>query len=59
MVEKVASNIIFQLWNKKDYNVMIDGRKFLDQATINDLKTYANIRKLLWNKVMITQLDAY
>ena len=47
MVEKVASNIIFQLWNKKDYNVMIDGRKFLDQATINDLKTYANIRKLL------------
>ena len=45
MVEKVASNIIFQLWKKKDYNVMIDERKFFDQPTKNDLKTYDNIRK--------------
>ena len=29
----------------KDYNVMIDGRIFLDQPVKNDLKTYDNIRK--------------
>ena len=30
---------------KKDYNVMIDERKFFHQPTKNDLKTYDNIRK--------------
>ena len=30
----------------KDYNVMIDGRNFFDQAIENDLKTYDNIRKI-------------
>ena len=30
----------------KDYNVMIDGRKFFDQLVRNDLRTYDNIRKL-------------
>ena len=29
----------------KDYNVLIDERKFFDQPTKNDLKTYDNIRK--------------
>ena len=29
----------------KDYNVMIDGRNFFDQAIKNNLKTYDNIRK--------------
>ena len=30
----------------KDYNVMIDGKYFLDQPIKNDLKTYENIRKI-------------
>ena len=30
----------------KDYNVMIDGRKFFDQPINNDVKTFENIRKL-------------
>ena len=29
----------------EDYNVMIDGRKFFDQTTKNDIRTYENIRK--------------
>ena len=28
------------------YNVVIDGRNFLDQPIKNDLKTYDNIRKI-------------
>ena len=31
----------------KDYNVLIDERKFFDQPTKNDLKTYDNIRKFV------------
>ena len=30
----------------KDYNVMIDGRIFLDQPVKTDLRTYDNIRKM-------------
>ena len=30
---------------KKDYNVMIDGKNFFDQPTNNMIKTYENIRK--------------
>ena len=30
----------------KDYNVMIDGRKFSHQTIKNDLKTFDNIRKI-------------
>ena len=30
----------------KDYNVMINGRNFFDQAIKNDLKTCDNIRKI-------------
>ena len=30
----------------KDYNVMIDGKNFFDQAIKNDLKAYDNIRKI-------------
>ena len=31
----------------KDYNVIIDGRNFLDQLIKNDLKTYDNIKKIV------------
>ena len=30
----------------KDYNIMIDGKNFFDQATNSDLKTYENILKI-------------
>ena len=30
----------------KDYNVMIDGKNFFDQAIKNNLKTYDDIRKI-------------
>ena len=30
----------------KDYNVMIDGRKFFDQPVKNDLRTFDNIQKI-------------
>ena len=30
----------------KDYNVMIDGKKFSDQPVKNDLRTYGNIQKI-------------
>ena len=30
----------------KDYNLMINGRNFFDQAIKNDLETYDNIRKI-------------
>ena len=30
----------------KDYNFVIDGRKFIDQPIKNDFKTYDNIRKI-------------
>ena len=43
IVEKVKSNIIFQLW-KKYYNVMINGRNFFNHPMKNDLKSYDNIK---------------
>ena len=44
-IEKVTSNIIFQLWKQKDY-VMINGRYFFDQTIKNNLRTYDNIHKI-------------
>ena len=40
----------------KDYNVMIDGKKFFDQPVKNDKVTYKNISKLLLVKEMTIQL---
>ena len=45
MVEKVTIGNLPTL-EKKDYNVMIDGRNSFDQPIKNDLKTYENIRKI-------------
>ena len=45
MVEKVTIGNLPTL-EKKDYNVMIDGRNSFDQPIKNDLKTYDNIRKI-------------
>ena len=44
-VEKVTIGNLPTL-EKKDYNVMIDGRNSFDQPIKNDLKTYENIRKI-------------
>ena len=30
----------------RDYNAIIDGRKFFDQLVKNDLRTYDNIQKI-------------
>ena len=40
----------------KDYNVMIDGKKFFDQPLKNDKVTHKNILKLLLVKEMTIQL---
>ena len=45
MVEKVTIGNLPTL-EKKDYNVLIDGRNSFDQPIKNDLKTYENIRKI-------------
>ena len=45
MVEKVTIGNLPTL-EKKDYNVIIDGRNSFDQPIKNDLKTYENIRKI-------------
>ena len=45
IVEKVTIGNLPTL-EKKDYNVMIDGRNSFDQPIKNDLKTYENIRKI-------------
>ena len=45
MVEKVTIGNLPTL-EKKDYNVMIDGRNSFDQPIKNDLKTYENIWKI-------------
>ena len=42
---------------KKDYNVIIDGRSFFDQTVKNDVRI--TFEKLQLVKVMITQLDVY
>ena len=34
----------------KDYNVMIDGKNFFDQAVKDDIRRYDNIRKLQLHK---------
>ena len=34
----------------KDYNAMIDGKKFFDQSINRELKTYENIRKIATGK---------
>ena len=45
MVEKVTIGNLPTL-EKKDYNVMIDGRNSFDQPIKNDLITYDNVRKI-------------
>ena len=35
----------------KDYNLMIDGRKFFDQPAANKLITYTNIRKIYTGQI--------
>ena len=37
-VDKVTSNIIFQLWKKKDRNVIIDRSNLFDQPIKKDFK---------------------
>ena len=46
IVEKFTSNVIFQLWKEKIYNVVIDGRNFIDKPIRNDLKSYHKIKKI-------------
>ena len=46
MVKNITSNIIFQLWKKKEYNVKTDGRNFFNQPIEDGLKTCENIRKI-------------
>ena len=43
----------------KDYNVMIDGKNFLDQPVRNDKVTYGNIRKLPQVREINIQLVVY
>ena len=44
----------------KDYNIMIDGRNFLNKPIKNDLKTHDSIRKIVQLvKFLIAQLDVY
>ena len=45
MVEKVTIGNLPTL-EKKDYNVMIDGRNSFDQPIKNDLIIYDNVRKI-------------
>ena len=40
----------------KDYNVMIDGKKFFEQSVKNNKVTYENIRKIATGQEMIMQL---
>ena len=42
----------------KDYNVMTDGKNFLDQTINSEHKTYENVRKLQLVKETITRLVA-
>ena len=47
MVEKVTSNIIFQLWKQKITMLwQMEDKKWSNQPIKNDLKTYDNIRKI-------------
>ena len=54
---KVHTGHYLQKVEPKDYNVVIDGKKFFfDQPVKSDIRTYDNIRKLQQVKDMITQL---
>ena len=44
----------------KDYNIMTDGRNFLNKPIKSDLKTHDSIRKIVQLvKFLIAQLDVY
>ena len=43
--EQVTINIFFPTLEIKDYNVMIDGKNFLDQPIKHDTRIYDSIRK--------------
>ena len=43
----------------KNYNVIINGKNFYDQAIDSDIKQYEEIRKLEQDMVKITPLDVY
>ena len=42
-----------------NYNVIINGKSFFDQAIDSDIKRYKEIRKLTTGQVKITLLDFY
>ena len=44
MIENHIQSIIKS--RSKNYNVMIDGKNFLDQPINNDFKAYGNMRKI-------------
>ena len=43
---KSSKQVYLPTVETRAYNVVIDGRNFLDQPIKNDLKTYDNIRKI-------------
>ena len=43
----------------EDYNIMVDGRNFLDQPIKNNLKRMIKLKRCQWVKLMITQLNVY
>ena len=45
IIEKQTQDIIFQK-QKQRYNVMIDGKNFIDQSVKDGLRTYENNRKV-------------
>ena len=47
IIEQDTRDTIFQLKKQiEDYNVMIDGKNFIEQPIKNDIKTYENIPKV-------------
>ena len=45
-MKRYTQNIFFPIVEIKDYNVMIDGRNFFDEAVKNNLRTYESIRNI-------------
>ena len=44
--EQAVKDTNSQMWKKKSYNVMIDGKNLFDQSIKNDKIIYENIRKI-------------
>ena len=44
--EQAVKDTISQMWGKKCYNVMIDGKNLFDQPIKSDKIIYENIRKI-------------